>query len=308
MSPSTQYCYKVKATGAGSAPDSPFTTADCATTQAPVSVRIVLFGDSNTDRCEEDWIAPAAPGRKSSYVSVSPRLAPTDPNLSCSVPGKVDADWQALRTNPITVVNHAIASTTTGGLGGTGDPARAGSTAPNARLTVNGTTRFEAEVLGVGKPWSGGETLNSSFPTGAVTRVNAFTPGPNDFAYVSMGTNDDAGPTRTLTAAQTEVNLRWMAQKWIDAGRSPDHFIITTLAPRDDANSATSISDRNTLIRALASDLGLHLVDLAAHVSDDNGATWRSPSLNIGDGIHYTETVRGWLSDQIVNWMDSKTP
>ncbi|MGH7498489.1 MAG: fibronectin type III domain-containing protein [Gemmatimonadales bacterium] len=310
LSPSTQYCYEVKATGAGNAPDSPFTSAACATTLTPVTVRIVLFGDSNTDRCEEDWISvPPNPSRKASYVSVTPHLSASDPNLSCSVPGKVEADWEALRPNPITVVNHAIASTTTGGnTHVAGDPDRASSTAPNARLSVGGFTRFEGEVLGKGYPWSGGETMNSSFPSAPVLRVNAFTPGPNDFAYVSMGTNDDAGVTRTLTAAQTEANLRWMAQKWIDAGRSPDHFIITTLAPRDDANSATSISVRNTLIRTLASDLGLHLIELAGHVSDDNGATWRDASLNIGDGIHYTETVRGWLSDQIVAWMDSKTP
>ena len=87
-----------------------------------------------------------------------------------------------------------------------------------------------------------------------------------------------------------------------------NHFIITTLPPRDNANSPTSIPDRNTRIRALASDLGLHLIDLSNHVSDDNGATWRSASLNIGDGIHYTETVRGWIADQIVAWMDSKSP
>ncbi len=173
---------------------------------------------------------------------------------------------------------------------------------------MNGNTRFEAEVLGEGFPWSGGEPTNSSFPTGAITRVNAFTPDDNDFAYVSMGTNDDAGANRTLTASQTEANLRWMAQKWIDAGHPANHFIITTLPPRDDANSPTSIPDRNTRIRSLASDLGLHLIDLSDHVSDDNGATWRSASLNIGDGIHYTETVRGWIADQIVAWMDSKTP
>ena len=76
--------------------------------------------------------------------------------------------------------------------------------------------------------------------------------------------------------------------------RAPNHFIITTLPPRDNANSPTSIPDRNTRIRTLASDLGLHLIDLSNHVSDDNGATWRSPSLNIGDGIHYTEDG-AWL-------------
>ena len=163
-------------------------------------------------------------------------------------------------------------------------------------------------MLAVGYPWSGGETKNKYFPSGRVLRVNAYVPGGDDFAYVSMGTNDDAGPTRTMTAAQTEANLRWMVQQWIDAGRAPDHFILTTLAPRDDANSPTSISDRNDRIRAIAAELGVHLVDLAGYTSDDNGATWKSASLNIGDGIHYTEAVRAWLGDQIVSWMSTKEP
>jgi lysophospholipase L1-like esterase len=141
-----------------------------------------------------------------------------------------------------------------------------------------------------------------------VKRVNAYTPGPDDFVYVSMGTNDDAGPTRTMTAAETEANLRWMIEQWIGAGRAADHFLLTTLAPRDDANSPTSIPDRNTLIRALALETGVHLVDLAALTSDDNGATWRSPSLNIGDGIHYTEAVRTLLGQEVAAWMSSLAP
>ena len=306
LSAAIQYCYEVRALGSGINSASDFSNSSCAT---PLVVRIVLFGDSNTDRCEEDWWPTAQSSRKSSYVSVSPRLGPGDAHLSCMVAGKVESKWDAIRNETIDVVNHAIASTTTGGnTHVAGDPDRSSAGSPNARFSVGGTTRFEAEVLGAGYPWSGGEPTNSSFPTGAISRVNAFTPDDHDFAYVSMGTNDDAGATRTLTAAQTETNLRWMAQKWIDAGRPADHFIITTLAPRDDANSATSISDRNTRIRTLASDLGLHLIDLSNHVSDDNGATWKSSSFNIGDGIHYTETVRGWIADQIVSWVDSKTP
>ena len=87
-----------------------------------------------------------------------------------------------------------------------------------------------------------------------------------------------------------------------------DHFILTTLAPRDDANSATSIPDRNDLIRTLASDLGVHLIDLAGFTSTDgNGATWKT-SLQIGDGIHYTDAVRDWLAGKVVDWMASATP
>jgi GDSL-like lipase/acylhydrolase family protein/fibronectin type III domain protein len=302
LSPSTQYCYKVLAAGAGSAPDSPFTSPSCATTNAAVVVRITLFGDSNTDRCEED---PSLPG---SYVSIAPRLGPNAAHLSCMVAGKVQAAWQSQRSETIRVVNHGIGGTTTGGLGGTGDPTRSANGAPNARLAVNGITRFEAEVLGTGAPsWNGGEPSNGKF-SGPITRVNAYTPNANDFAYVSMGTNDDAGPTRTLTAGQTETNLRWMVQQWTGAGHPASHFILTTLPPRDDANSPTSIPDRNTRIRDIANDLGVHLVELSDHVSDDNGATWRSTSLNIGDGIHYTPAVRQWIADQVVSWMSSETP
>jgi lysophospholipase L1-like esterase len=305
LTPRTQYCYQVRAVAVAPAPPSAFSNSSCATTSSALVVRIVLFGDSNTDRCEE--ILP--PNRISSYVSVSPRLAPTDPHLACSVPGKVEAAWKAARPETIRVVNHGISSTTTGGNTGlAGDPVRSSQGTPNARTAVNGVTRFEGEVLGKAYPWSGGEPTNTAFPTGPVLRVNAYTPGPNDFVYVSMGTNDDAGSTRTLTATQTAANLRWMVQQWTAAGRAADHFILTTLAPRTTANSPTSISDRNTLIRALAAELGVHLIDLAAYTSDDNGATWRSPSLNIGDGVHYTEAVRAWLAGQVTSWMSSKAP
>jgi len=300
----TQYCYRVRAIGAASIPSSAFSNTACATpASVPLVVRIVLFGDSNTDRCEE--LPPAT--RRSSYVSVKPRLAPDDPHPSCSVPGKVQAAWQDERSETIRVVNHGIASTTTGG-GGFGGPNRSSSGSPNARLKVGGITRFEGEVLGRGYPWSGGEPTNASFPTGPILRVNAFQPGPNDFVYVSMGTNDDAGPTRTLSAAQTAANLRWMIEQWVGAGRGADHFILTTLAPRDDANSPTSISERNDLIRALGDELGVHVIDLAAHTSDDDGATWRTPSLHIGDGIHYSEAVRDWLGEQVAQYLSAQVP
>ncbi len=224
-----EYCYRVRAVGAAPTPPSALSDAACST-PAPVAlvVHLVLFGDSNTDRCEE--IAP--PNRISSYVSTWPRLGPDDPPLTCSVPGKVAAAWQAARAEPLRVVNHAIASSTSGG-GGFGGPNRTSQGAPNARLKVGGFTRFEGEVLGKGYPWSGGEPTNASFPTGPVKRVNAFAPGPNDFVYISLGTNDDAGPTRTLSAAQTAANLRWMVQQWTGAGRAADHVLLTTLAPRD---------------------------------------------------------------------------
>ncbi len=308
LTPGTEYCYQVKALGGGITPESAFSNSSCAT---PIIARIVLFGDSNTERCTEDWVPDTLPARKSSYVSIRPRLGPNAAHLACSTPGKVEAKWQALRNDSIRAVNHGIASTSTGGNSGNtpGDPDRSAAGAPNARFAVGGITRFEAEVLGEGFPWSGGEPTNASF-SGPITRVNAFTPGPHDFAFVSMGSADFAttgNPLRTLTAAQTTANLRWMADQWIAAGRAPDHFIITTLPPRTDAISPASVPDRNNLTRALATELGLKLIDLAAHVSGDNGVTWLG-GFDVGDGVQYNETAREWLADQIVTWMNQTAP
>lgn len=301
LTPLTEYCYQVRAIGAGAAPASAFSGSACATTAPPGVVRVVLFGDSNTDRCN------GTTGAKSSYVSVDPALGPNAPHQACQVAGKIETDWGALpRTEVIEAVNHGIASTATGG-GGFGWQDRTTQGSPNARTVVNGTTRFEAEVLGAGFPWSGGEPTNQYFPDGSVTRVNAFVPGTDDFAYVSMGTND-AEPSRNMTAAQTEANLRWMVERWLAAGKAADHFMLSTLAPRSGASSATAIPDRNALIRALASELGVHLIDIAAMTSDDDGATWRSASLHVGDGIHYTDAVRGLIADEVVSWMSATTP
>jgi lysophospholipase L1-like esterase len=300
LAPETQYCYRVRAEGAGGAPDSPLTSAACATTPEPPLVRVALFGDSNTDRCIAD------PDDRTSYVSVAPALGPDAPHRACQVAGKIEAGWEALsRSETIRAVNHAISSTATGG-GGFGWQDRTTQGSPNARTVVNGTTRFEAEILGAGFPWSGGEPANQYFPNGAVTRVNAFVPGPADFAYVSMGTND-ADASRNMTATQTEANLRWMVERWLAAGRAADHFILTTLPPRWGA-PATAIPERNALIRALAAELGVHLIDLAAMTSDDDGTTWRSATLHVGDGIHYTDAVRGLIADEVVGWMTERTP
>ncbi len=130
---------------------------------------------------------------------------------------------------------------------------------------------------------------------------------PNDFAYVSMGTND-ASSTRNMTPAETEANLRWMVERWLAAGRAPDHFLLTTLPPRAGTNTATAMPDRNQLIRALAAELGVTLIDLAAHVSDDDGLTWRSATLHIGDSIHYTDAVRSWLADRVVEHISAELP
>jgi lysophospholipase L1-like esterase len=309
LNSATEYCYQVRATGSGrGVPGSPFTGPVCATT--PLLVRVVLFGDSNTDFCA-DHQTSSDPLRFNSYVSVKPALSPTAQHLSCSVAFKVHSAWGAMRPESVLVVNHGIGGTTTGGLGGTGDAARTAKSAPNARASVGGTTRYQAEVLGVQAPdWSGGETNTTWFPNGPVTRVNAYVPKTNDFVYVSMGTNDDSGPTRTLSSSATAANLQWMIQGWINAGHPANHFILTTLAPRTDGtlNSATAIPDRNDRISNLASTFGVHLIDLAAHVSEDNGLTWKNSSFQIGDGVHYSEDVRAWLGGQITSWMSAQAP
>lgn len=289
---STQYCYKVRAQPGGSSMNS---NAACATTLAPDpnAVRVTTYGDSNTDLC------PGSGNNTHSYVSVVPRLAPTDPNLACQLAGKIEATWRASHTNSITVVNHAITGSTTGG-GGFGGPDRTGLGSPNSRLSINGVARFEAELLGLGYPWTGGEPTNTYYPSGPVTRVRAYTPGTNDFAYISMGTND---PLVGMSTTQTITNLTWMVDRWIATGHSASHFIITTLAPRTDASYGSYIPTVNSAIRSLVASRGTRLVELCDHVSNDNCATWASASFHIGDGVHYTDTVRSWISDQVVTIM-----
>lgn len=287
----TEYCYKVKAVAPGRS--SSFAGPDCATTQQgqAAAVRITTYGDSNTDTCNGDGSPEIA-----SYVSRVPRLAPNDPNLSCQVAGKVEAKWAAGHSNTITAINHAITGSTTGG-GGFGGPDRTGLGAPNSRLSRNGVTRFEAEILGLGYIWNGGEPTNSFYPSGPVSRVRAYTPGANDFAYVSIGTND---PFVGISTSQTIANLTWMIDRWTGAGHAANHFIITTLAPRTDDNYGSYIPTVNTAIRSLAASRGVRLIDLCDHVSNDNCLTWASATYHIGDGVHYTQTVRGWIADQIV--------
>jgi hypothetical protein len=290
----TQYCYKVKAVAPGRT--SSFAGPDCATTQQgqASSVRITTYGDSNSDTCNGDGSPEIA-----SYVSRVPRLGPNDPNLSCQVAGKVEAKWAAIRSNSITAINHAIMGSTTGG-GGFGGADRTGLGAPNSRLSRNGVTRYEAEILGLGYPWNGGEPTNGFYPSGPVTRVRAYTPGANDFAYVSIGTND---PLVGMSTSQTLANLTWMIDRWTATGHAANHFIITTLPPRTDDNYGNYIPTVNNSIRSLAASKGVKLIDLCDHLSDDNCLTWSSSSLHIGDGVHYTQTVRGWIADQIVAMM-----
>jgi hypothetical protein len=255
-------------------------------------VRIITFGDSNTDFgfAGTNPIPVVA-----AYVSSADnRLPSSAPNSPYQLAGKIEARWRAQSTKTIVAVNHGISATSTGA-------GRTPRGAPNAQTQVDGISRFAGEVLGAAYPWSGGEPTNGFYTSGAIMRVQSFSPGSNDFVYVSMGTND---PAANMTPANTAANLEWMIDQWVNSGHSPDHFILTTLAP---ANGISAIPQINTLIRDLATKRSVRLVDLAARTSNDNGLTWTSSSDTV-DGLHYSETVRDWLADQVVSYMLAIVP
>lgn len=259
---------------------------------ATAGVRIVTFGDSNTD---VGWSGTNPVAVATSYVSAEgPRAGPSTHNPT-QLAGKIEAKWKAASAVSIAAVNHGISSTWSGA-------GRTGVGAPNARETVAGVTRFAGEVLGAGYPWDGAET-SPNFPNGSIKRVAAFAPGPNDFVYVSMGTND---PTAGLTSQETAINLNWMIDQWLAAGHQADHFILTTLAPRPSTNGAIVLI--NQQIRQIAASRSVYLVDLANRTSDDNGGTWRSSADHIGDLLHYSEAVRDWIAQQVVAYMLAKAP
>jgi lysophospholipase L1-like esterase len=302
LSTGQNYCYRVRARAGGGAASSPYSNEVCTRTMAgsaPV-VRVVTFGDSNTD-----WglngTAPQVVSR--SYLSQGSYLAAMALHGSDQLAAKIEAKWGAVRSNAVRAVNHGISSTTTGG-GGFGGSNRHSSGAPQARTIVSGVTRFEGEVLGLKWPWSGGEPVTTKYTNGPIRRVQSFAPAANDFVYVSMGTND---PSSGITTTQTLANLRWMIDRWRAAGRRADHFLLTTLAPRTGAQGAT-FPALNSGIRALASSQGVVLIDLANHTSADNGRTWGSSTLHVGDGIHYSEQVRDWIASQVVAEMRKRVP
>src|SRR5688572_22620079 len=259
-------------------------------------VQVVTFGDSNTDYgySGNSFSIVAA-----SYVSNFPskKLGPNEPNSSFQLAGKIESRWRANRTKSIVVVNHAVGGTTTG----TG---RTILFSPNAREVVNGVTRFEGEALGMAYPWSGGEAASEYYPSGAIARVQAFTPRPSDFLYISMGTNDlGAG----ISTASTVVNLEWMVDLWIARGVAANHIIVTTLPPRQPGQSA-SIPALNAAIRAKFQPKGVNVIDIAGMTSNDDGATWRHPRLHVGDSVHYAEEVRDVIADRIVSILMALTP
>ena len=267
-----------------------------------VAVQVVTFGDSNTDL---GFSGTDPTQRVSSYVSsaqsngVRVRLGPTDPNNSLQLAGKIEIKWRNLRPQTsIRLVNHGIAGTSTG------QGRDAGSGAPNAQESVGGITRFQGEALGMAYPWSGGEPTSPIYPNGPIRRVQAFQPRNSDFLYLSMGTNDvGAGvPTATILA-----NLETMVDQWIALGRPASHVIITTLPPRPPGTSST-IPDLNDQIRSRFGAKGARVISIDSFVSNDKGLTWKSSSFQVGDSLHYSEAVRDWIADQVVEIIGSLTP
>ena len=266
------------------------------------AVQVVTFGDSNTDL---GFAGTDPTQRFSSYVSnansnaTRVRLGPNDPNNILQLAGKIEAKWHAARPQTsIRVANHGIAGTSTGA----GRDATAG--APNAQEMVNGVTRFQGEALGMAYPWSGGEPTNFAYPNGAVRRVQAFQPRNSDFLYLSMGTNDiGAGvPTATILS-----NLETMVDQWIALGRPASHVMITTLPPRPPGTPST-LPELNDQIRSRFGAKGARVISIDSFVSNDKGLTWKSSSFHVGDSLHYSESVREWIADQVVSIMSSLTP
>lgn len=260
-------------------------------------VQIVTFGDSNTDF---GFLGTSPIKRVGSYVSSGDpaiRLSPNAPNDPLQLAGKIEARWRANRTKTIKAVNHGISGTLTG----------AGRTivfAPNALEAVGGVTRFRGEVMGAAYPWNGGEPVNAFYPNGSIVRSNAFVPRTSDFAYISMGTND---VINNVPLSTIKTNLEIMIDTWIAAGLPKNRLMITTLAPISQAGSA-AIPALNNIIRTLASDKGIRLIDIAVKTSNDNGLTWRNSSRHVGDFLHYSEIVRDEIADEVVQIMLTLIP
>jgi uncharacterized protein YjdB len=262
------------------------------------TVVVVTFGDSNTDI---GWSGSDRTRIASSYISLeSTRIPAAAPHHPTQLAYKIEHAWRAASATPIVAVNHAIGGTSTGGGAGGGPNRTWTGDAPNARTEVGGVTRFEGEVLGRAYPWSGGEPVNAQFPEGAIRRAHARAAHANSFAYVSMGTNDRA---YDMAPSLTVANVEWMIATWVASGQRADHFILTTLPPRVGNDFPTVIPELNDAFRAIARRTGVGLVDIAARVSDDNGRSWRSRELEVGDGLHYSESVRDWVAAAVVAYV-----
>ena len=136
--------------------------------------------------------------------------------------------------------------------------------------------------------------------------MQAFAPRTSDFLYISIGTNDTNSDVNLPTAVSL-ANLEWMIDQWTSLGLPVSHVIITTLPPKTFGQSG-GIPPLNDGIRALASAKGAKLVDITLMTSNDNGLTWKSPSLHIGDSLHYAESVRDTIAANVISIMSQQTP
>jgi hypothetical protein len=239
------------------------------------AIRIAMIGDSNLAWGKDGSVTVATSYISSGDLRIDPDDAPDHPKL---LSGKV----MALRPD-VEALNHGISSTRTG----TGTV----SDRPNALHAIGGVTRFEAEVLGMGYPWT----------AGGVSRVNAFTPTPADFAYYSLGVNDiGAG----VAPEVIRDNIGTAIDLWLGAGLPAAHLMVTTIGPRIGNPHVADIPATNRLIRALVAEKGASLIDVAALVSNDDGLTWKSSTLHTGDGLHYREAVNDMIAAEIVATMN----
>jgi hypothetical protein len=259
------YEYRVTAIGGGAI--SP--PSSIVSTVVP-SFRLAMIGDSNLQNGKDGRSTVATSYLEGGTRSIDPDDYPDHPKL---LSGKV----MALRAD-VEAVNHGIGSTQTG----TGTV----SGRPYALHSIEGVTRFEAEILGRGYPWTA---------TG-IPRTNAFTPTSADFGYYSLGVNDIWARVSPETI---RANINTAIDLWLDAGLTAANLMVTTIGPRVGNQYAYRIPAANALIRELVEAKGVSLIDIAALVSDDDGLTWKDPGMHTGDGVHYTETVNDLIAAEI---------
>ena len=85
--------------------------------------------------------------------------------------------------------------------------------------------------------------------------------------------------------------------------------MITTLPPRRAGTESARVPDLNSKIRTLAQSKGIRLIDISTFVSNDDGLTWKSASMHVNnDEIHYSESVRAWIADQVASIMVQLNP
>ncbi len=101
-----------------------------------------------------------------------------------------------------------------------------------------------------------------------------------------------------------------MVDQWIALGRPANHVIITTLPPRPSGTSGP-IPSLNAGIRSRFGAKGARVLSLDSFVSNDAGLTWKSScsfdggttACQVGDSLHYSEVVRNWIADNVVQIM-----